>query len=87
VGIHFLIRNRLAKRIAATLNKLESYGNLSTAFLKSTKFWRSIFQTTPAGWNRRTRRRLDTIRHATDRFVQYLNDRFTNPSGDKAKSA
>lgn len=85
--LHFLIRNRLARRMAAGLSKAEPYGNLSAAFLKSTKFWRSIFQTSPAGWGRRTRGRLDAIRHATDRFVQYLNDRFTSPSGDKTKSA
>ena len=87
LGLHFLIRNRLAKRIAASLSINEPYGNLSTAFLKSTKFWRSIFQRTPAGWGGRTRKRLDSIRHTTDRFVQHLNDRFTNPSGAKAKSS
>ncbi|WML89634.1 dynamin family protein [Thiothrix lacustris] len=87
LGIHYLIRNRLAKRIAASLSRDDSFGNLSAAFLKSTKFWRSIFQSTPAGWGSRTRKRLDVIRHATDRFVQYLNDRFTSPSGVKAKSS
>ncbi|MBO0614107.1 MAG: hypothetical protein RL122_220 [Pseudomonadota bacterium] len=87
ISLHFLIRNRLAKRVAASLSRAESFGNLSAAFLKSTPFWRSIFQATPAGWGRKTRRRLDMIRHATDRFVQYLNDRFTSPSGEKPKSA
>gem|GEM_PF-6935111 len=86
LGMHYWIRQRLAKRIAATLSTNESYGNLSTAFLKSTPFWRSIFQSSPAGWGGRTRRRLDTIRHATDRFVQHLNDRFTSPSGEQQKS-
>ncbi|MEZ5451863.1 MAG: dynamin family protein [Thiothrix sp.] len=85
-GVHFLIRNRLAKRVAERLSKEETFGNLSTAFMKSTKVWRSIFQGSPAGWNRRTRARVDAIRHATDRFVQHLNDRFTSPSGDKGKS-
>ncbi len=85
LGLHYWIRKRLAKRIAATLSKSESYGNLSAAFLKSTVFWRSIFQSSPAGWGGRTRRRLDTIRHATDRFVQHLNDRFTSPSGEQHK--
>lgn len=86
VSIHFLIRNNLAKRIAAKLGKQESYGNLSRAFLKSTRMWRSIFQSSPSGWGRRTRQRLDGIRHATDRFVQHLNDRFTSPSGGKDKA-
>lgn len=83
LGLHFLIRNRLAKRMAGQLSKEESFGNLSAAFLKSTRFWRSIFQRSPSGWGRRTRGRLDAIRHATDRFVQHLNDRFTSPSGDR----
>ena len=86
LSIHFLIRNKLAKRIAAKLDKQESYGNLSRAFLKSTRMWRSIFQSSPAGWGKRTRQRLAGIRDATDRFVQYLNDRFTSPSGAKAKA-
>lgn len=85
LSIHFLIRNRLAKLIAGKLSKQEPYGNLSRAFLKSTRMWRSIFQATPSGWTRRTRQRLDGIRHATDRFVQHLNDRFTNPSGSQGK--
>lgn len=87
VSLHFLIRNKLAKRMAARLNKPEAYGNLAPAFIKSTRFWRSIFQTSPAGWSKRTRSRLDSIRDATDRFVQHLNDRFTSPSGNKGKGA
>lgn len=87
LGLHFLVRNRFAKRVAKRLGNEDSFGNLSSAFLKSTKFWRSIFQCSPAGWSRRTRGRLDAIRHATDRFVQHLNDRFTSPSGDKGSSA
>ncbi|MBU0654695.1 MAG: dynamin family protein [Gammaproteobacteria bacterium] len=86
VSIHFLIRNNLAKRIAAKLGQQESYGNLSRAFLKSTRMWRSIFQSSPSGWGRRARQRLDGIRYATDRFVQHLNDRFTSPSGGKDKA-
>lgn len=84
-GLHFLIRTRLAKRIANRLSQEEPYGNLARAFLKSTRFWRSIFQKNPAGWGKRTRARLDAVRHATDRFVQHLNDRFTNPSGERAQ--
>ncbi|MDD5393313.1 MAG: dynamin family protein [Thiothrix sp.] len=87
VGLHFLIRQKLAKRMAERLSQKEPYGNLAAAFKKSTRFWRSIFQTSPAGWNRRTRRRLDGIRDATDRFVQYLNDKFTSPSGGKDSAA
>jgi GTPase SAR1 family protein len=85
LGLHFLIRQKLAARIMAKLETEASYGNLATAFRKSTRFWRSIFQPNPAGWGGGNRRRLDAVRDATDRFVQYLNDRFTSPSGNKAK--
>lgn len=82
--VHFLMREKLALRIAGQLSEEAPYGNLSAAFIKSTKFWRSIFLSSPAGWGGRARRRLDSIRDATDQFVQQLNDRFTSPSGDKS---
>lgn len=81
LGLHFLVRQQFAKRMAAKLSSNESYGNLASAFLSSTRWWRSIFASSPAGWGGRTRRRLAGIRDMNDRFVQYLNDRFTNPSG------
>lgn len=87
-GLHNTIRKRLARGIAAQLPTQEVYGNLSSAFLKSTCIWRSIFQSSPAGWGRSSRRRLDAIRHSIDRFVQHLNDRFTGPAStaDKDKT-
>jgi len=91
VVLHFTIRDKLSKRIAASLGQEEPFGNLAKAFRKSTRPWRSLFRTTPSGWGRGTRKRVDAIRDATDRFVQHLNDRFTSPSGgsqtnDKASS-
>ncbi len=79
--LHYFIRAKVAKYISASLSQNESYGNLVTAFHKSTRSWRSIFQKTPAGWGRSTRKRLDAIRDATDHLVQHLNNRFSNPSG------
>lgn len=87
LGIHFFIRQRLAKWVASKLPAAEPYGSLSRAFRKSTRFWRSIFQRSPAGWGKKSRKQLETVRHATDRFVQYLNDRFANPSGDQPAKA
>jgi hypothetical protein len=65
---------------AATL-KLR--GDVLSAFRKSTRGWRSIWQGSPAGWGTRTRRRLAGVVEDTDTYVQTLNDRFTNPSGDQ----
>ena len=46
------------------------------------KPWRSIFSRHPAGWTRRSRRHIQQALEDADRYVQDLNDRFTNPSGN-----
>ncbi|HIO92966.1 MAG TPA: dynamin family protein [Leucothrix mucor] len=80
--LHFFIKKKVAKSIAKTLSNEESYGSVRQAFLKSTGFFRSVFFSQPAGWGRRTARKLDGIRHDIDLFVQRLNDKFTSPSGE-----
>jgi hypothetical protein len=57
-------------------------GDLAGAFLRNTKPWRSIFARSPAGWGGGAKRRLNKIREDTNAYVQTLNDRFTNPSGE-----
>ena len=80
-GLHLLVRQQFAKRIANKLSSTEAYGDLAAAFRQSTRWWRSLLWTSPSGWGALSRKRLSTIRDMNDRFVQYLNDRFTNPSG------
>lgn len=87
IAIHFLFRKQVAKSISRKLPVGENYGNLSAAFLKRTKPYRSLFGGNPVGWNKRVTQRLDAIRDSIDRFVQRLNDRFTNPSGVKSSAA
>lgn len=78
---HFSFRRFFARNIAQTLGK-DSFGDLKSAFMKSTRFMRSIFLKKPAGWGKRSSKRLDSLRDDTDRFVQKLNDKFATPSGD-----
>jgi predicted GTPase len=78
--IHFSIRSKVATSIAAKLPTREIYGNLQRAFQYSTRPWRSIFQHNPRGWGFLAKRGLATVRDATDRFVQSLNDVFTKPA-------
>lgn len=85
VGIHFFVRGEVAKIVAQTLSEKEPYGNLKSAFLKSTRWWRSVFSTAPAGWGSSTKNRLESIRESIDRFVQRLNDRFTNADEPKTE--
>ncbi|WP_275096017.1 dynamin family protein [Sedimenticola hydrogenitrophicus] len=86
LGLHFLIRSLAARSLLGQLkrqtDKLAVRGNLSNAFLRNTKPWRSIFSSVPAGWGRGARKRLAQVKEDADNYVQTLNDRFTNPSGD-----
>lgn len=90
LAIHFGVRKLAAKSMRSAIGKLQASldvrGNIQAAFNKSTSFWRSIFNKQPAGWGRRSRRKLSEVLQASDNYVQRLNDSFTNPSGDEIGS-
>lgn len=85
--LHHVVRGWVRRYVVAGLSEKETAGNVKTAFHKSTGLLRSIFQSSPKGWGRGARKRLAALRDATDKFVQQLNDRFTNPSGIDKTSA
>ncbi len=88
IGIHFGIRALAAKSLFGAIRRNAEAeglkGEPAAAFRRSTRAWRSIFAKAPAGWGRGARKRLRKIIEDTDTYVQNLNDRFTNPSGDGA---
>ena len=88
---HFLARKIVRKRILRKLHKDMSAGperdRLERAFQKNTRFWRSVFELKPAGWGRFNRKRVKQVLTDADRYIQSLNDRFTDPSGKLASSA
>ncbi len=86
-GLHLFSRRFWANRIERQLPHSEMPGNLITAFHKNTRFWRSVFHTTPYGWSRRVARKVNLVVENSALFVQKLNDSFTNPSGDAMKPA
>ncbi|MEW7975874.1 MAG: dynamin family protein [Candidatus Thiodiazotropha endolucinida] len=87
VVIHFAVRliaaRSLLKRLRKQVSSAGIKGNPVSAFLRSTKPWRSIFRKNPAGWGRKSKRQLREVLQATDTYIQTLNDRFTNPSGSE----
>jgi GTPase SAR1 family protein len=87
VVIHLGLRSLTARSLTGYLKKrkteLEIRGDLVGAFRQCGRFWRSIFAVNPAGWGRRTRKKLYRIINQTDDYIQTLNDRFTNPSGEE----
>ncbi|MCW8847522.1 MAG: dynamin family protein [Sedimenticola sp.] len=90
VGIHFFIRSLSARSLLRKLrkqsDKLAIRGSLANAFLRNTKPWRSVFSKSPAGWGRGAKKRLAQVKEDADNYVQSLNDRFTNPSGEETFS-
>ena len=85
LGAHFVSRNLAAMSLTGAVHKaaaaIGDRLDLVSAFRKSTSAFYSIFLGRAAGWGPLTRRRLSQIRQNTDNYVQKLNDRFTNPSG------
>ena len=86
VALHYLMRNLAARTVARTLPKHLTdgslRGDLRRAFLRNVRPWRSIFSKQPAGWGRRARKQIEKIILDTDGYVQELNDRYTDPSGN-----
>jgi len=89
--VHYQIRRFAARGVAKWLHgqaeEASEQQGLLGGFAKSTAFWRSLFNQVPAGWGRGARKRLHKVVGEADRFVQQLNDSFTNPSGRQLEVA
>lgn len=87
IYLHHLLRKFAFKRAAKWITKQAETtfdkSSLLGALRKSTRLWRSLFSQLPAGWGRRSKKRILSVIGHTDKMVQVLNDRFANPAGDK----
>ncbi len=85
--VHFTLRSLMARSLRGWLRKQQKSVNgrldLVAAFRHSTRPWRSLFARKPAGWGHRTRKTLARLIAQADEYIQQLNDRFTNPSGER----
>jgi GTPase SAR1 family protein len=83
---HFGIRRLAARSLLPWIRKQQKKeglrGNLVAAFERNTRLWRTFFARSPVGWGSGAKRRLHRVAEDCDSYVQILNDRFTNPSGD-----
>jgi hypothetical protein len=84
LGVRRLAARSVARTLGADIPHAPSRESLQKAFAKNTRFPRTIFLSRPAGWGQRARRRIAEVVAEADRYVQRLNDRFTNVSGDSA---
>lgn len=80
LATHFFVRKLVAQYMSSRLVGTDDEPYLQ-AFRHNTRFFRSVFSRTPAGWGAAAKTTVDeVIEHASD-FVETLNDQFTNPSG------
>ena len=90
LGLHYGVRRLAAKSVASLARRIAGQqgirGDLAAAFRANTAPWRSIFSKRPRGWSRHNRRLLGEVLEDTDRYVQDLNDSFTNPSGTRVEA-
>ena len=81
VLVHFFIRNSIAKWYARGLAEDGYYGNLRAAFLKNTRWYKSLLFGRLTGWDQKAMAKISQLRDSADSFIQKLNDQYTNPSG------
>jgi len=85
--VHFLSRKMAANSVLRWIQKHfkddEALSiRLIKAFKRNTRPWRSVFSDQPTGWGNRASKRTHEVVQDANKYVQQLNNQFTNPSGD-----
>lgn len=80
LAVHFSIRSKVAGYMLTKMDGTpdEPY---KWAFTKNTRFFRSVFSRSPAGWNSKSRKDVEDVLEEASDFVQKLNDQYALPSG------
>ncbi len=80
LATHFFIRSRVAQYMLNRMNDTEDAVH-KPAFAYNTRFYRSLFKSTPVGWNKRSKLAVSKAVEQASDFVQRLNDQIAAPSG------
>jgi len=80
LAIHFAIKSAVGSWMARKLVDTPDEP-FARAFRFNTRWFRSVFSSSPVGWNSRSRRTTEQVIESASGFVEALNDRYTNPSG------
>lgn len=80
LATHFFIRSRVAQYMLNRMNDTEDALH-QAAFAHNTRFYRSLFKSTPVGWNKRSKEAVSKAVEQASDFVQRLNDQIAAPSG------
>ncbi len=80
-SIHFWVRSMVAKSVVKKLKSKKGLGNIASAFMKNTRFFRSVFSIKPVGWGRGSKKVVTNVRNDADTMVKRLNDKYSDPLG------
>lgn len=86
--LHSLVKKIAARTVVRKLQMIKEFdarAALINAFRKNTRFGSTAFSTNPSGWGQGARKRLSKVLADADRYVQALNDQFTDPSGTEVQ--
>ena len=72
------------KKLKKQSTKTQTIDGLTRGFCLSTRLRHSLWRKHPVGWNNKARRTIDQVLNEADRFIQTLNDTYTNPSGNSS---
>ena len=61
--------------------KMDIMETCVAAFLKNTRWFKSLLFRRLTGWDQKAIDKVSELRDSADGFVQNLNDQYTNPSG------
>jgi len=80
---------KIRKTIPASASELgaDRRDSIVNAFVRNSGFWNSIFRTSPNGWGWRSKKALRQVFTNADRYVQELNNTYTDPSGQQETAA
>jgi len=90
LGLHFAFRSRSAEKVAdrlLTQTDSKAAPQYRGLYTHNSRWWRTIFRRNPAGWNTRLSAKLEAFQERCNRFIQELNDSFTDPSGRREQQA
>jgi GTPase SAR1 family protein len=93
IWIYAQIKKRASVKISKTIPVsasdigAERREGMVNAFTRHTGFWNSILGTNPVGWGWRSKKALRQVLGNADRYVQELNNSYTDPSGQKESAA
>lgn len=88
IQIGKMATHKILKQLQSEIPDAQTREGIMSGFIKNTGTWRTLFIwfiNKPVGWNRKMHLRIGGVLSNVNKYIQKLNDRFTDPSGKTSK--